>query len=988
MNSDLKRVGLVFDSEGNIDFVKSLKEVNSSLRENYNQFKISQAQWDSSISSSEKLSKKQEYLSNAYKIQSEKVEILTKQLDELKTTEGDNQKAIEKKEKALTQAKIQLEKYGVELKNVESKLNSTVAKNEELVSSLENIGNKIEKVGKKASVFSGVVAAGLGATVKSAIDFETAFTGVEKTVDGTEEQIENLKQGIRNLAKEIPSSTTEISAVAEAAGQLGIETDNVLEFTKTMINMGNATNLSAEEAATTLARFANVTNMSQKNFDKLGSTIVALGNNFATTESEIAQMGMNLASAGSQVGMSQSEIMALATALSSVGLEAQAGGTAFSKLMINMQLAVETGSESLNDFARVAGMTVDEFSKAFQEDATKAILAFIAGLSKSGEQGESAIKILDDMGISETRLRDAILRSTNASDLFSKAIKLGNNAWSSNTALTDEASKKYNTLKSKLEIVKNKLLDKCVTLGNKLMPQVVKFVDKIGNWIDKLDELNDSQIETILKIGALVVAVGPVISTFGKVTSGIGSAVKTFSICSDALKVMNGTMNSTNTAVNTLSSIFTKLSSPVGLAVTAIGAITAGLALYNAMTETSFEKTKKITEQIDKNAKAYDELKEAQEEQAASEIQYVSNTEKLYSELKSITDENGKIKEGYESRAKFITNELKNSLGIEIDLTDNIINNYQDLQSEIEKTISLKKANILLELSEEKYKNSLESQEQAYKDLALAMDNLKNKRKELEEAYEKKDSTFNAARITSLQEEIKLLENSVETSKRVYDEHLANITAYEEGSSIILSQNIEDINNWVNQSQLSITKSSENQDNIITESLKKFEYNVEQYQKLYDEDVANKNKAGQEANENQLKNNQELLQLTIDSLLQQTSAINENSPDVINAWKYLAESNRITFNNIVSELPEDLKGTILNMVGVTNNYNLSGVGATLANNFLNPFINLKNETGQVMKNVMDPMYQEMQNNSGKLYDQALTIAGGVLARLKTAFDIH
>src|SRR5690606_23181063 len=157
---------------------------------------------------------------------------------------------------------------------------------------------------------------------------ESAFAGVEKTVDATEEELNALKKGIRDMAKEIPATTTEISKVAEAAGQLGIETDSILSFTRVMIDLGETTNLSAEEAATTLARFANVTKMSQKDFDKLGATIVDLGNNFATTEAEIAQMGMNLASAGTQIGMSQSDIMALATALSSVGLEAQAGGTA------------------------------------------------------------------------------------------------------------------------------------------------------------------------------------------------------------------------------------------------------------------------------------------------------------------------------------------------------------------------------------------------------------------------------------------------------------------------------------------------------------------------------------------------------------------------------------------------------------------------------------------------------------------------------------
>ncbi len=114
------------------------------------------------------------------------------------------------------------------------------------------------------------------------------------------------------MSKEIPASASAIAEVAEAAGQLGIEVPNILGFTRVMIDLGEATNLSSDEAATSLARLANITGMSQIDFDKLGSTIVALGNNLATTESEIVAMGgLRLAGAGSQIGLTEAQIMSL-----------------------------------------------------------------------------------------------------------------------------------------------------------------------------------------------------------------------------------------------------------------------------------------------------------------------------------------------------------------------------------------------------------------------------------------------------------------------------------------------------------------------------------------------------------------------------------------------------------------------------------------------------------------------------------------------------
>src|SRR5699024_11393965 len=92
----------------------------------------------------------------------------------------------------------------------------------------------------------------------AAMDWESAWAGVRKTVDGTDEEMASLEQGLRDMAKTLPASHQEIAAVAEAAGQLGIATPNIECFTRTRIELGEASNLTAEEAATALARLLNV----------------------------------------------------------------------------------------------------------------------------------------------------------------------------------------------------------------------------------------------------------------------------------------------------------------------------------------------------------------------------------------------------------------------------------------------------------------------------------------------------------------------------------------------------------------------------------------------------------------------------------------------------------------------------------------------------------------------------------------------------------
>lgn len=366
-----------------------------------------------------------------------------------------------------------------------------LSETEPLFDGLEKAGTKAFNVLATAAAAAGTAIIGIGtASANVGIDFESSFAGVKKTTDATAQEYALMKKEILEMTREIPAVGTEIAEVAEAAGQLGIEKKNLLAFTRTMIDLGESTNLAATEGASDLAKFANITKMSADNYGRLGSTIVALGNNFATTEADIVAMGTNLASAGELANFTEAQILATATAISSVGIEAEAGGSAMSKMIKNVQVAVETGNKSLKKYASVAGMSVNEFKETFEKDGLAAVASFISGLNDVERNGKSATVILNEMGLTEARLSNTLLSLANADGLMLEAVEMANKAWEENTALTKEAAQRYETTESKLAIMKNGFTEMGIAIYD-------QFNEPLRDGIDMITELVHEATEDI-----------------------------------------------------------------------------------------------------------------------------------------------------------------------------------------------------------------------------------------------------------------------------------------------------------------------------------------------------------------------------------------------------------------------------------------------------------------------------------------------------------
>lgn len=610
--------------------------------------------------------KNTDLLQAKYKTLGQAIESQRKVLDEMKKSFDTLEPGTAKFDKAAAEIERENAKLAAmegQLRNVQQALiavgkeNSFANRINKFGDGLIKSGDKIKDFGDSVSSLGGKLTTGLtlplvasvGMVTKAAVDYESAFAGVKKTVDETATvSYKNLSDGIRQMAKELPASAVEIANVAEVAGQLGIKAEDILTFSRTMIDMGESTNLSAEEAATAIAKIANILGLTSDEYGRFGASVVDLGNNFATTERDIVEMTNRLAAGGKLAGLTAPDILGLATAMSSVGIEAEAGGTAMTQTLTAIGNAVSlTGkgaADDLNLIAKTAGMTSEEFQQAWKEKPVVALQSFIKGLKEAQEKGVNMNAILAQLGMTGIRQSNMLKSLALASDKMGDAVDRSNKAWKENTALTNEANKRYETTESQLKMFKNQVTDLAIEFGGPLLKALRDGLKAGKPWIDMLAEMakqfssmSEEEQRNVLKWAALTAGAGPALTLFGKgigivggltkgigwLTKGTGKAVggmnlmlKTFQAfrttgnLSSAFKLASGgavalgnATASASTSTGLLTTSMGTLANPLGLIVGGLGLTTAALVYLGNEKDKARIKTEEFGSQLSDTAR-------------------------------------------------------------------------------------------------------------------------------------------------------------------------------------------------------------------------------------------------------------------------------------------------------------------------------------------------------------------------------------------------
>ena len=667
--------GIIIEFEGEtVKFDNSVNGVNKAIKLLQKNVQKLNEEMKIEGESPEKLKKVFEEISKQAELTKQEISLIKNELNKFRGADGNLVRPIDKEgQKEFDNLIASLGKAELELTKIEDRANKVRIAFEQwdniqaekklraISDSAKQLGDDAIALGRALAPLSAVAAGALGGAFVAAKDFESAFVGVQKTVDETDfTTYEKLEQTIRKMSTELPSSATEIAKVMEVAGQLGVKADDIEKFTKTIIDLSNATNIMGDEGAMALAQYFNIMQSDLANVDRFGAALTHLGNNSATTEADILNMSKALAAAAHNIGLTDQEVLAMATSLTSLGLSAERGGSSISTILRKVDQAVGENADSVQEWAKITGMSVDEFTKAWNTNTMDTISKMIVGLGTLNEEEKNFYSVLSDLDISNIRQIDTISRLAGAHGMLNEYIEMANKAWNENSALVTEANRRYGTAESQLKILMNTITDIGIELGQAFLPVIKDMVDSIKPFLTSLkDFVSENKAATTALLG-MIASLSPGLIVFGKASKIVGGASKRIANFSEA-------MRATGKSASEVSSIIGGLSRGL-VGAGAIGLVAAFTAVAIAI-QNANDQTLQFKNTYEDLSKTFDENSKYADEQYASYVsrldyvdQYIEKIKNLQTalETETMTEEQSAI---VKSQIKQYVEELNAVLG-------------------------------------------------------------------------------------------------------------------------------------------------------------------------------------------------------------------------------------------------------------------------------------------------------------------------------------
>ncbi len=553
---------------------KALKSVNTTIRNTQSQLKDVNRLLKLDPSNTELLSQKQRALKDAIGATKEKLESL-KVAQEQAKQQLENGDLGQDKYDALQREIIETEQELRRLQEDAATTSAALSKINEAGKKIEAFGDSVTSAGQKIMPASMAVA-GLGtAAVKTAADFDASMSKVSAISGATGDELDTLRDKAREMGSKTKFSASEAADAMTYMGMAGWKSGEMVAGIEGIMNLAAA---SGEDLATTsdiVTDALTAFGLTAADSAHFADVLAAASSNANTNVSMMGETFKYAAPIAGAFGFSAEDTAQAIGLMANAGIKGSQAGTSLRTIMNNLagevkfcgknigEVTIQTTNAdgSMRELSDILADCRVAFSQLSESEAAAAAETLVGKNAMSGflalmnaapgdiEKLSSAIDVCSDVFV---KTADGAIIP------MSQALEEGIEWVEEYNGVAEQmAATMQDNLAGQLTILKSQLEELAISFGEMLMPAIRAIVSRIQAFVDKLNNMSESQREAILRVGLFVAALGPLLVILGTVISKVGGAMQGF------VKLATG-VRKLGVAVKAGSGLFGKLGAALG----------------------------------------------------------------------------------------------------------------------------------------------------------------------------------------------------------------------------------------------------------------------------------------------------------------------------------------------------------------------------------------------------------------------------------------
>ena len=387
-----------------------------------------------------------------------------------------------------------------------------------LGNNLQGAGKSLKSVGSTLTKSVTLPLAGIAtAGLKTATDFEKSMSNVKAVSGATGDEFNALRQKAIDLGGSTAFSATEVADAMTEMAKAGWSTDQIMTGMSGVLDAAAASGEDLGSVSTIVADAITGFGMAASDSTRVADLLTQAANSGTIGIDDLGESFKYIAPAAAAMGFSIEDVITALTAMSKAGIKGSQAGTSLKNVLTNLNNPTAEMATTMGEL----GITVTNADGTFKslDTIVAELRTSFAGLTDE-EKTQAAATLAGKEGMSGLL---AILNLTQPE--YDKIALSMDNA---NGIAQETAATMRDNLSSDIEEFMGSLENLALILSENLMPHLRAFVQWLTDLAIKFGELDSETQKTILALGGVAIAAGPVISIVGSLTSGVGKVVTAF----------------------------------------------------------------------------------------------------------------------------------------------------------------------------------------------------------------------------------------------------------------------------------------------------------------------------------------------------------------------------------------------------------------------------------------------------------------------------